>query len=205
MKLKKYIAMAILLSGNVCSLSSHGAGYIGISTGSVKLDTGVTGLTGSASLDEKDTSFKLMAGKNITPTVSIEGFYVDYGEASVTGNAGDQFTIEGITLAFVVNNGKLESSASAFGASALFNRSVSPATSLYGEIGLARWDAEVNQSGPGIGTSTLTSDTGIDLYFGVGMKFNLNTQFSLALDYEIHEVDDSDVDLLSFYLIYYLK
>jgi len=178
--------------------------YFSVSFGQSSVDTGISGLTGTASLDEEDTTFKLLLGKNIKPSISVEGFYMDFGEASLTGNIGDQFNIEGSTYAFSVNNAKVTSSATAFGADTIFLHNFSPTASLYGKLGIVRWDSDFKIAGTGI-SSYSESDSGIDLFLGFGAKVDVNESIQLAADYEIYDIDDDDVDIISLYLVFKIK
>lgn len=202
---KNYLIMAACLSAIAFQNTSYaGPDYLSLALGQTSVDTGIGGLTGTASLDEEDSSFKLIIGKNMSEKLSIEGFYLDYGESTLTGNTGDQFTFEGLTLAFIVDNGRIATSATALGGNALFKHKLGSNASLYGKLGLVRWDSDFEVSGSGIGSFS-ESETGIDLFFGVGVKAAVSKNIALAADFEIHDIDDSDVDVLSLYLIYNLK
>ena len=50
-----------------------------------------------ASLDEDGTGYACVIGNEIDKNLSIEGFYIDFGEASLKGDSGDTFVFDGST------------------------------------------------------------------------------------------------------------
>ena len=72
--------------------------YIGIDYLNNEIDTGVTNI--SSTLDEEDNGYSLYAGMPLSDTMDIEVSYNDFGEASLSGNNGDQFILDGTTYQF---------------------------------------------------------------------------------------------------------
>ena len=179
------------------SVQAEGVNLYGsVSLGTTTVDTGVTNTTGTASLDEAGSGFKLMLGKKIDESISIEGFYVDFGEASLTGNNGDTFVLNNTTWAFTTNNASIKSSATGFGANAKFNYDFNNKSSIVGRVGLMSWNIKTTVSGSSISSSTL-SKTGNDIFYGVGYKHQLSDKYALVADYDVYNMDTDKVSMLS--------
>jgi len=175
--------------------------YTGISLGTTTVDSDISNTTGTARLDESDTGYKILIGKKIDKTISIEGFYADFGEASLTGNTGDTFDANNTTFAFTVNNAKLTQSATGLGINAKFNYAFNDKSSIAGRIGMLMWDAEASVSGATITTDSASAD-GTDLFYGVGYKYGLTNQYSLTIDYDMYSADDLDFDMFAVGVLY---
>src|SRR5258706_15027569 len=67
-----------------------GALYVGGSVGQSHFRQGCTGLVSGVSCDEKDTAWRILAGYQITPTLSAEIGYHNFGElkASLRSTSG---------------------------------------------------------------------------------------------------------------------
>ena len=130
--------------------------YIGLSYGTTTIDTGITAVT--ASLDDEDSGFKIFLGKKINANLSVEGFYADFGEASLTGNNGDTFTLDGTTFQFIVNNASITAEATALGINGLYAIPLSDTFSFFGKAGLMFWDSEGTVSGAGVATASVNDD-----------------------------------------------
>jgi len=138
--LKKNVSVSIIaVAGLVSSFHANAADnnwYSGISLGTSTVDTGVSNTTGTARLDEDGSGFKLYIGKKIDKTISVEGFYADFGEASLTGNSGDNFDLNGTTYVFTTNNARIATEATGIGANAKFTFAFSDKSSVSGRIGM---------------------------------------------------------------------
>lgn len=176
--------------------SAHAQGdwYAGAGFGSTSTDTGIT--AGTATLDEDDSGFKLFAGKKLNNNISIEGVYADMGEATLTGDNGDTFTIGNTIYQFIVNNGELAVEGSVIGASAVYSHNLNDAFSIHGKLGMAFWEVDATVTGSGINSST-SSDDGFDLFYGVGVDYRINDGWSVRADYEIYNIEEGDADMLS--------
>jgi hypothetical protein len=96
MKKSLVLASLILAASNVMASDS----YIGINYSKVNFDTGVSNTTGTATLDENDNGYKLYLGYNYTKNFGIEVHYANFGEATLSGNNGDRFDMDGTTYEF---------------------------------------------------------------------------------------------------------
>ena len=165
-----------------------GAG-IGQSSVDIDCDLDIT-----CTADEEDTGFKLFGGYNFTPNFGLEAFYVDLGEASITGT--DSFL--GAARATIEVSG--------FGLAAVGRLPVADRFEILGKAGLFIWDIDVGVQS-GIGSGSL-SDDGTDLMLGLGGGYKLTENLSLQAEWErfLDVGDDnttgqSDVDLFSVCLV----
>ena len=79
------------------SLKAEGS-YVGIDYLNNKIDTGITNI--SSTLDETDSGYSLFYGTEFTENLDIEASYQDFGEASLSGVSGNQFSLDGTTYEF---------------------------------------------------------------------------------------------------------
>jgi len=196
---KNLLASIIPVVGLMGSLHANAADnnwYSGISLGTTTVETGVSNTTGTARLDEDDSGFKILVGKKIDKTISVEGFYADFGEASLTGNTGDNFDIGGTTFVFTTNNAKIATTATAIGVNAKFTYEFDNKSSIAGRIGMMLWDVTASVSGASIASAT-ASDDGTDLFYGFGYKYNFNNKYALTVDYDLYTADDVDFDMIA--------
>jgi len=175
--------------------------YGGIALGTTTVDTGVTGTTGTASVDDKGNGFKLSFGKKIDETISIEGFYADFGSASLTGNNGDTFVLNNTTWVFNTNNASIKSTATGVGANAKFSYAFNTKSSIAGRVGLMSWNIDTTVSGSNISTASLTT-TGTDLFYGLGYKYQLSDKYDITADYDIYNVDTEQLNMISVGILY---
>ena len=191
---KIIIALTFLLTTPL--MAAEGGIYGGVSYGSSTVDTGITGLTGTASLDEDGTGYKLFIGKKVSKTLSIEGFYADFGEATLTGNTGDQFVLGGSTFQFLVNNATLAISATGVGANANFTHNFTDKSSIIGRLGLLSWSGTVSVTGSNVTGGSYTT-SGSDIFYGIGYQHNFTKKVGLVIDYDFFTMDDLDINTLS--------
>jgi len=177
-----------------------GSFYIGASVGGAKLDTGVTALT--ASLDEKSTGFKIYGGYQIFPQFSAELAYVNLGEATLSGNAGDQFVVDGTTFQFLVNNAQIKFEPTLISFGGRFSLPVSQAAAVYARLGLASWRVDISATASG-STAGTSNESGSDAYYGLGFGWKFMPDLSLTLDYEHYELDNQGADYYSLGLVKY--
>lgn len=201
MKNKKLNLLASIITGVglMGGLNANAADdnwYAGVSYGTTSVDSGVSNTTGTARLDEEDSGYKITLGKKIHKSISIEGFYADFGESSLTGNTGDNFDIGGTTYQFIVNNANLTQSITGLGVNAKFNYAFNDKSSIAGRVGMLMWDATVTVSGASITSSSASAD-GTDLFYGIGYQYDFNKQLSLTVDYDMYAADELDFDMVA--------
>ena len=201
MKLKHGIVGALISAvGLSTAQAAENPIYIGIGFGQSNFDSGVSNLTGTAKLDDTDTGFKLFAGYQFNNYFSLEGHYADFGEASLTGNTGDTFVIDGTTYAFTANNVSVKSEPTSLGLSAVLRYPVTQSIEPFAKVGIHSWDVD------GAVTSTAgnvtTSDSGADALFGIGVNVAITDSLSARLEAERYNFDDDDLDFISIGLQY---
>ena len=118
-------------------------------------------------LDEDDSLFKGYFGSMFNSGLGIELSYVDFARASSQGSSFD---------------------ADGYGVALLFGIPLADNFNIYAKGGLLFWDAESNFAG------VSSSDDGDDPFYGAGLKFKLNKNVALRLEYERYKFSNVDVD-----------
>ena len=188
---KKILTLTIMLSG-FCSYANASDYYIQLNYGQNKIDTGVTSVTG-ATLDEEDAGLYIAGGTEVSDDFDLEVFYYDFGEASLTGDSGDTFTLDGIDYVFT-SSGSISVTGSSIGVAGKLYTSLNEDIDLYGKLGFHSWETTVKVSSTT--SSTDATDDGIDPIYGFGAEFNVAQGTDLVAGYEISKFDDDDVSYL---------
>jgi OOP family OmpA-OmpF porin len=195
--MKKILAIAIIsLATSTAFAQSNEKFYIGGSLGSVKSDTEVSGLTGTASLDEKDTGYKIYFGYKVNETFSTEFQYADFGKAELKGNNGDRFIADGRELQFTANNASISGKTKSFGASILAGTNITESIRPFAKVGLHRWDQKTTTSAAGVG-GTSESDDGVDVFYGVGLDVKIVKNVFGRVEVERYKIDSNYGDFIS--------
>lgn len=195
------LGLSLLIATTSLTQANELGWYGGVALGTTTVDTGVTNTTGTAVVDDTGSGFKLTVGKKIDKTISIEGFYADFGSASLTGNNGDTFVLNNTTWVFNTNNASIKSSATGFGANAKFQYDFNAKSAIVGRVGVMNWNIDTTVSGSNISTSSLTK-TGTDIFYGVGYKYKLNNKYAVTADYDIYNVDTEQLNMMSIGMLY---
>jgi len=195
----------ILISTSLCmvlagSLAANDKNwYTGLSYGQGNANTGVNAIT--ASLDEKDSGYKLFGGYKFNKYFSTELFYTDLGSASLSGNNGDTFSYAGSTYTFNTNNANITFDAKTIGFSGVASYPVHKYFEPFVKIGLHRYDIKAKVNGSNFTASA--SDTGIDLVYGLGFNIPINESFDIKAEYEKYDLDEyNDTKFLSVGIAY---
>ena len=125
------------------------------------------------SYDASATGYKIIAGWRFLDWLAVEGNYVDFG-------SGDD-RVEGT---------KIEAEADGISLSAVGFLPVGP-VDLFARVGAVDWSADI--SSPGLGSD---SDDGTDLTYGIGAQFRV-WSLSIRAEYEMFDVSDADLDMIS--------
>lgn len=176
--------------------------YIGLGWGETEVDTGVD--VGTATLDDDDDGYKIFAGYRVNQYIGLEAFYADLGEASLTGNNGDTFTIDGVAYNFIVNNASVTSEATTMGLEAVATLPMATLTdnkylgalTPFAKLGFHAWDAEYTATASGV-SQTTADDDGTDLCWGLGLNIDVHKHVALRGEFERFDFDGDDVDYLS--------
>jgi hypothetical protein len=202
MKLTRIITFAI--GGLVAFSLSNGASahefkfidnptfYIGASVGESSVDTGVTNITGSANLDETDDGVKLFGGVNLNKYLGIEGFYADFGEATLSFNNGDTFISDG-TLRLATASGTVSLQGYAYGFAPVLGIDITDIIRPFIKAGIHRWDYDQISNFPGLNLS----DSGTDAYFGIGILVSITDNTGIRFEAERFNFDSDEVDYFS--------
>jgi OOP family OmpA-OmpF porin len=181
------IAATVMFAG--LSLPAAAEWYGVVNIGESELDEEICQGVPGCSEDLKDTGWKLAIGNQFNANAAIEFGYVDLGEAKASASGpGGSLTCQ--------------ADASGFNAGIVGGLPVSKEFSFTGRIGLFRWDSDGSCSGV---VNLSGSDSGTDLTFGVGVRYDFTQSVGLRGEWERFDVDDSDIDLLSLGLIFMFK
>ena len=155
--------------------SADGPWYVGAGAGQSDFDIG--------GFDDTGTSWKVFGGYQFHDSFAVEIGYLDTGEAKETF-AGESLAIsaDGATASLV---GMLP---------------IGEQFSLHARLGMFFWDVEAKFD-DGF-TSFTASDSGEDLYYGVGAGMKLGENAGLRLEYEIADVEDVDVSMISLSVLF---
>ncbi len=169
----------LIVTGMLLALSvSASAGDEGFYVGAEFLSADSELNDGAQDHNDRDNGWALMLGYDMNANFAVELSAVDYGTAHlpVVVDGGGSFESDGFSLA-------------ALGKYPLGNATV------YGKLGLLRWDSE--QSLGTIAGVVRRSDSGNSLLAGVGLAYSLMDNLNVHVDYQMTEVADNDVDVVS--------
>lgn len=140
---------------------------------------GVTSLT----CDDKDTAYRLSLGYEINKNFSVEGSYLDAGKI---GGA-----VAGTYLA-TPYTGTVSGEDTEFQFAVIGFIPVADKFSLFGKVGITRWDVKTSAALTFASASAKAtiSDTGTDVLWGVGAKYEINKNIALRGQFESRKVGD---------------
>ena len=171
--------------------------YFGVNLGQASYDVALDdaailddGSLFSADLDDTDTSLSLTLGYQLTPNLSLEGGYIDLGEFAFNA------TSDGSGFLYPAGPVGIKVEADGLFFDIKGQLPLNEQFSLYGKLGLLKWDADLKLS-LSIGSGSGNVDDGSDVFFGVGGLFNINNNWALSVDYTLYELEDLDVDVFS--------
>jgi OmpA-OmpF porin, OOP family len=167
--------------------------YLGAAVGQSDARDACTGIP--VSCDNKDIGWKILGGYQFNPNFGLEAAYIDFGKATASG---------------VVLGVNVDGSAKATAAElvAVGNVPVGAGFSIYGKAGVFRWDADLSVSAPTAGFRASTSDSGTDLTFGAGVRYDFNLRGAVRLEWQRYKdvgnasTVKSDIDFLNVALIF---
>jgi len=189
--MKKFIFPAI--AALIPSVASAEGFYVGALYGSTTIDTGVSAVSG-ATLDEDGTGSSFFIGSEMNENFSIEGFYTDFGEASLKGDSGDTFVLDGTTYSFNTS-ATIKVSGTTKGVAGKLHFDMAEKLRGFVKGGMHWWDAEVELS---VGTASATAtDDGTDIIMGVGMDYQIGENVAFLVGYDNYTVDSESVTFLS--------
>lgn len=174
--MKTIAALALAVVGlSPLAASADAPWYLGAGGGQSEFDIG--------GFDDSATGWKFFGGYQFHDSFAVEIGYLDTGEAE------DSFAGETLTV-----------SADGATASLVGMLPIGEQFSLHARLGMFFWDVEAKFDD---GFTTFTaSDSGEDLYYGVGAGMKLGETAGLRLEYEIADVEDTDVSMISLSVLF---
>jgi len=167
-------AAFLAVSAPAHAQQSDSGWYIGGSYGMTNID--VTTAGPGFSVDGDDSGYKIFGGYQFSKHWGAEFGYFDAGKASITGPGGSADL--GVTALTFAGTGTLP---------------LSEKFSLLGKVGLWMWDTGCTGS---ICVSN-AKDSDTDLFYGVGVRYNLNKNWGVQVEYEQFETSSDSVTLTS--------
>ena len=161
--------------------------YFGIDFLNNEIDTGVTNI--SSSLDEEDSGYSLYGGIPLNENLAIEISYQDFGEASLSGNSGNQFKIGTTTYQFTTT-ATLSVAAESIGYALVPKMPISENISLYGKLGFHYWDSKFSVTSTN--TTASLDDDGNDVFYGFGAEMNFGN-LKGRIGYSLFDLDGDDI------------
>lgn len=165
--------------------------YFGATIGFTEIDTGVSNVSGAV-LDESDYGGTIFIGKHINNNVAIEGFYTDFGQATLSGVSGNTFTYNSVDYQFT-GTGTLFLTGQSVGANIKLSTDKDKAISSYLKAGIQSWQIEAGEI-TSTGISSIAVD-GVDPIVGVGMEYRLD-DWAVILGVDRYQLDDDHVNVL---------
>ena len=165
--------------------------YFGIDYLHNEIETGVTNI--SSSLDEEDSGYSLYAGLPVSENMDFEVSYNDFGEASLSGVSGNQFSIDGTTYEFTAT-ATLAVSATSIGVAAKQKLELSEGVMLYGKLGVHQWDSKFSVSSTD--TTASLDDDGADVFYGAGLELSM-ANLKGRIGYSLYDLDGEDIDTIN--------
>ena len=185
--MKNVIILFFLVCG--ISIASANQYYVGLDFNEIKVNTGITNI--SSNLDEEDTVLKFTGGYKLDDKISLEAFYMDFGEASLSGVSGNQFSYGGSTYEFITT-ATIALSADTVGVGARYNIYKEGKSALYAMAGIHSYDVTLSIAA-GTGSASV-SESGSDPYYGIGYNYLVADNLNLNLSYQNYEFDKDDLD-----------
>ena len=170
MKIRNNAAMTAILILLASPFSAQADGfYVGASIGNAELSEDFDGLV----IDDKSTSYRIVAGWNLNDYFALEGGYHNFGDFEQVLDIGGELVTANLT-------------ADGFTLGAAGNVPLTERFSLMGRAGWYFWNgnAEINN------VSQATPEDG-NLYLGAGVKLNVTERFQLTGDWTRYELQDT--------------
>jgi hypothetical protein len=158
--------------------------YVGGLFGATSIDSGIDTVVG-ATLDEDDSGYSFMIGSEMNDALSVEGFYTDFGEASLAGDNGDTFVVSGTTYTFNTQ-ATVVAAGSTIGVAGKLNFDMTENFSGFFKGGMHWWEIESTLTAA-TGSASAT-DSGSDLLMGLGAEYDLGESAALVVGYDKYSV-----------------
>ena len=162
------------------------------------LDTGIYGLTGTASLDEEDHGFSLLSDFKINDFISLEAGFTDFGQAIIKANNGDTYKTDGIenqgtnpagsTVSISSNNYRqtYDSYSGSLAVKPKFD--LGNGKFVTADLGIHRWyQSEVYKFVGSGGTTTFSDYEDWDMFYGIGGGIKKG-DFEVSVNYKEYDM-----------------
>src|SRR6266511_1209562 len=141
-------ALLALIAVSTPALSQDTGWYAGLGVGQSTAKGACDGIAGPGiSCDEKDTAFKILGGYQVNQNFGVEFAYTDLGQATAS----------------FAGFGSIAIAAKGFELLGVGTMPINQQWSVYGKLGLFRWDVDAKD---GTGLVGSVSATGTDLTYG---------------------------------------
>ena len=187
--MKKIIFLFVLTLFSTVALSKEYYFITGINNN--KIETGVN--VSTASLDEDDDDIFITIGYNYSNNLGIDISFFETGDATLSGDNGDRFSLLGTEFEFLVNNAKISVSSENIAVGLRPKAKLSEELDVFGRVGYHFYEATASASGDGITTASLTDDDSSDFFYGFGLSYKIeNLYFNMGLEY--YQLDYDYID-----------
>lgn len=163
------------LAASAMTFEQPGYYYLGAGVGYGRLN-GEDFTNTSGDLEKSKVSWKGVVGINLNGPLALEAQYIDFGAAN---RDNDRIEATGWTAGAVLDFMK--------------EGDIVP----YGKLGALWWETDNRFN------NISRNDDGVDVTFGVGVRFGLTPNIALRTEYERFMMDDTDVDNFSLNLQYH--
>ena len=187
--MKRITVLFILILFSTVALSEEYYFITGINNN--KIETGIT--VSTASLDEDDEDMFFTIGYNYSNNLGIDISFFETGNATLSGDNGDRFTLEGTEYEFIVNNAKISVSSENIAVGLRPKAKLSEELDVFGRIGYHFYEATASASGDSITTASLTDDDSSDFFYGFGLSYKVEN-FYLNMGLEYYQLDYDYID-----------
>ncbi len=174
--------------------------YFGFGLMQTEVESGLSALTGTAALDEKDWGEKLFAGINLNKNFDLEFAFNKFGETVLSCNNNDTFVSDGRYNAGSHSTGTTWTCGADNVSINIHSNSVSASikpkfevainndlnVNIFGTIGVTQWDQ--SETTLTAGSSNSADDySGYDSVYGIGVTAQKNT-LSFSLEYQDYDM-----------------
>ena len=177
--------------------------YFGLGLIETEVESGLSQLTGTAKLDEKDIGEQVFAGMNFNEYLDLEFAFTKFGESVLTCGINDQFVTDGrfqngrhpngTLLNCITTQNKVSINIHTNSVSAALKPNYDIqindnfSVNVFGSVGLNRWDQSettlVLTGAGGAGSTTVFNYGGYDPFYGAGATVSYkDLNFSIKYD-----------------------
>ena len=176
-------AAMLAISAPAVAQQSDAGWYVGGAYGMSSFSVDMAGAPSTVTVDDSDSGFKIYGGFQFNKHLGAEVGYVDFGKVGFGGSAFG-FPVTGDT------------GVTAFTVAGVGTLPLNESFALFGKIGLWSWSAKGNATAGAVSISS--DDSGSDVFYGIGARYNMNKNWGLTLELENYDTDTDSVMLTSF-------